>query len=124
MADLRALTAAATPGPWNADGLTLRPGTIWDTKGDDIARAWSQADANLIVAAVNALPALLDEIDRLRAVAGLAEEALAATGDHHTLPNGYCLDCQGGCIVPLARENTEAIRKAAFAKPDPFGGAS
>ena len=48
------------------------------------------------------------------------EAALTATGDHHQLPDGYCLDCGGGCILPAARENTEQLRQAAFAGPSPF----
>ena len=60
------------------------------------------------------------KIETLRIVGRTVEQALTPTGDHHTLPDGYCLDCSGGCIVPLARENTEALRRAAYAKPDPF----
>lgn len=76
---------------------------------------------------VDRLLATLDaeraKIETLRIVGRTVEQALTPTGDHHTLPDGYCLDCSGGCIVPLARENTEALRRAAYAKPDPFGGA-
>lgn len=68
MTDLRRLLAEATPRPWNADGLTLRPGTVWDEHGADLARAWLPADAALIVAAVNALPALLDVADAARTI--------------------------------------------------------
>lgn len=74
---LRALLAAATPGPWTEDdGSLYGPNdgavahiarhasmhTVMAT-GED----WSHADAALIAAAVNALPALLDELEALRA---------------------------------------------------------
>ena len=55
--DLRALLAAATPGPWDYGGA---PSEYW-------AYYLEGPDADLIIAAVNALPDLLDERDRLRA---------------------------------------------------------
>jgi hypothetical protein len=77
------------------------------------------------VADLRRLLATLDAVRAsAKAVGSMTEEALTATGDHHILPSGYCLDCAGGCILPLAEANTEAIRRAAYAKPDPFGGAS
>ncbi len=80
--NLRALLAAGTPGPWayrmggivqltdSGQGYPLdyypdsRDVITCDRDGDMIM---SDPDASLIVAAVNALPGLLDEIERLRA---------------------------------------------------------
>lgn len=80
---LRELLAAATPGPWEfvpatsyrVGGRTRQVGPIV-TAAADIAHGGGtaqfrgaptteDADAALIVAAVNALPPLLDELDRL-----------------------------------------------------------
>lgn len=60
-AKLRALADAATPGPWNrdADGVSVYIDVrfaICDASG---------ADANFIAAARTAVPALLDEIERV-----------------------------------------------------------
>ena len=88
---LRALCEAATPGPWE----TYRPaaGGLGIAHGDPrthhgcIARivAGSPADAALIVGAVNALPALLDDADAADARIAKAErerdEARAETAD-------------------------------------------
>jgi hypothetical protein len=74
---LDALAAAATPGPWLVD----RDGdVVADRDRDSMLAAYpSAADAALIVAAVNALPALVAaarERDQLRAaVLTLADEA-------------------------------------------------
>ncbi len=69
---LRDLLAQATPGPWAVhygyklphikadDGrYILEAGTVYGPR--------TKADAALIVAAMNALPSLLDEVERLRA---------------------------------------------------------
>jgi hypothetical protein len=78
---LRELLAKATPGPWVVDEDN-REGYKWNNHivnnegriafmahkpGDN--EQW-EAAAHLIVAAVNALPALLDEVERLREAAG------------------------------------------------------
>jgi hypothetical protein len=63
---LRALLAAATPGPWS-EGVHGNANVV-HFDGDDI-RAVAEADASnaaLICAAVNALPELLDEVEWLR----------------------------------------------------------
>jgi hypothetical protein len=77
--ELRRLLAAATPGPWNADGLTLRPGTVWNEHGNDLARAWLPSDAALIVAAVNALPILLGALEIIAAAPTDAPDAIGVT---------------------------------------------
>ncbi len=82
--DLRALLAKATPGPWDADGWTgtVRGAGVQFTGEHDAVWAkdesgeWtlicptglrdepqSNENAQLIVAAVNALPALLDRLE-------------------------------------------------------------
>lgn len=87
-ADLRALLAAATPGPRSVSGKDPLHGdrSYLVVDGDQgvafdgrhhLATMWggggvpAQTNAALIVAAVNALPGLLDERDRL--LADLAE---------------------------------------------------
>ena len=59
LAELRRLAEAATPGPWAA-----RYGVSWEARvcatTGSLADVNSTANAELIVAAVNALPALLD----------------------------------------------------------------
>jgi hypothetical protein len=78
-ADLRALLAAATPGPWKSAYYT-------------------NADAVLIVAAVNALPALLDRLEKLE---GLYARVVDGTKDHKK----NC-DC-GGCGALAAHDRLE-----------------
>jgi hypothetical protein len=48
-----------------------------------------------------------------------ALETLHQAG-HFPMKNGYCSRCGGQCIVPAAKANSEIIRQAAYAKPDPF----
>lgn len=97
---LRALREAATPGPWRVtpartgprgglhpafidaprngwvNGITFV--TIGDSTNDDAtAVAQMSADAALIVEAVNALPALLAEIEALRRVRDAAAADMA-----------------------------------------------
>jgi NADPH-dependent ferric siderophore reductase len=85
MEDLKKLLAAATPGPWyvghNELGDAQGPMSIWPDAnmiGAIIARCGPQQpwqgwyeqpahDAALIVAAINALPELLDRVERLEA---------------------------------------------------------
>lgn len=75
IADLREKLAGATPGPWAAldylyggfdDYGRVRIIDAADSLDDNIAESVLPADAVLVAAAVNALPALLDEIERLR----------------------------------------------------------
>lgn len=82
--ELRKLADAATPGPWSNDthlglkseGIIEGPGggavamafpfANVNTVARNGGRLFNFADADFIVAARNALPALLDELDRLR----------------------------------------------------------
>jgi len=67
---LRALLAKATQGPWthaqsvSADAITALEGDYEIEVVSDVHR---DDNAALIVAAVNALPSLCDEVERLRA---------------------------------------------------------
>ncbi|CAB4140050.1 hypothetical protein UFOVP407_14 [uncultured Caudovirales phage] len=72
MSELRELLAKATPGPWSVRQFSHDPARNLDTvKIEAVQRrvlgSLDRADGELIAAAVNALPALLDELDRLRA---------------------------------------------------------
>ena len=76
IASLRALCAAATPGPWNdrrhADGgdvfgCCAHVDTPSTQGGRSLLEGLTRADAAFIAAARTALPAALDEIERLRA---------------------------------------------------------
>ena len=71
--ELRRLLAEATPGPWNDTGIKRDDGLLgWVITGDDgndvcqTIETYKTTNASLIAAAVNALPALLDERERLR----------------------------------------------------------
>jgi hypothetical protein len=70
-ADLRALLAAATPGEWAQHQYQILQRKDMET---EIAVVADTVDCSLIVAAINALPALLD---RLELVAGIAEELMS-----------------------------------------------
>jgi hypothetical protein len=76
-AELRALLDAATPGPWEVEAS----GAEYDADDNEIESGWMRGpqmldkydyetlrltDAALIVAAVNALPELLDELEHRR----------------------------------------------------------
>jgi DNA-binding FrmR family transcriptional regulator len=61
IAELRVLLAAATPAPWSIDPVSDRYAR--DEQGHVIARL-DPPDTALVVAAINALPALLDRVER------------------------------------------------------------
>lgn len=73
--DLRALEAAATPGPWGPYADTHNPlygrvgsvARIDDPVGSPVGGGMNGSDARLIASIRNALPALLDELEALRA---------------------------------------------------------
>lgn len=87
-AELRRLLAEATPGPWHAwrhgehslykgPGVEAGAGTyICETATDGMGLG--DADAALIVAAVNALPSLLDRMAALEEANGRLMKALMA----------------------------------------------
>jgi hypothetical protein len=73
---LRRLLDSATPGPWEADRHDLY--RLLDAEGEAVVDAWSVSDVALIAALVSDAPALLDEVERLRAeVASAREEGRA-----------------------------------------------
>lgn len=78
--ELKALLAKASPLPWMSEQDQVRR----QETDSQIAKTFGvvqDRNAALIVAAVNALPDLLDEIERLRAresVGGITEKRLAA----------------------------------------------
>lgn len=59
---LRRLHAATTQGEWRAEGWSLL-----NANRDVIGTVYSQKEASFIASAHNQLPALLDEIEQLRA---------------------------------------------------------
>ena len=110
--ELRRLLAEATAGPWepvvwnyvSRDEAVERFRHMLDEHGDALPRIIvtpndeltiaiigngpaSQVNSHLIVAAVNALPALLDELDALRAVVGAARDERDDTYDSR---HGMC----------------------------------
>lgn len=100
---LRALLAAATPRPWHTDVWYGTDDGGWAAIGphctaseadgfDDAPESpsWdlAMADAALIAAAVNTLPELLDEVERLRARVNAVGRVLSENG----------CDCDCGCF--------------------------
>ena len=98
---LRAMLAKATRLPWQVSGVRRKPATLVTAlnefhaigpDGDEVALVWfdlktglSFADAKLIVAAVNALPALLDEHEKMRAALDwFAKHESSITSDIYT----------------------------------------
>ena len=80
IANLRKLLANATPGPWRqrnpSDGCGADKSIIQDGGKNgvignyfDFSKKQCQRDIALIVAAVNVLPGLLDEVETLRTIA-------------------------------------------------------
>ena len=106
IAHLRALLTAATL-PWRVDASDPEDVVVWTDSGRWIANvgAWdnddthgpaapreSAASAVLITEAVNALPNLLDELERLRAVGSL--DAAWAEAEF-ALPRGWHIELIG-----------------------------
>ena len=81
LAELRRLAEAATPGPWAA-----RYGVSWEARvcatTGSLADVDSTANAELIAAAVNALPALLDVAAERDALAAKVERVRALPAKH------------------------------------------
>ena len=82
LAELRRLLDAATPGPWRdemmqGDGVTLTAIVAGKPNPDDlrvIGSTLAHNDARVLIAAVNALPALLDAAAERDRLAGLLNE--------------------------------------------------
>ena len=81
VAELRRLAEAATPGPWEA-----RYGVSWEARvcatTGSLADVDSTANAELIAAAVNALPALLDAAAERDALAAKVERVRELPAKH------------------------------------------
>lgn len=124
---LRELLGRATPGEWRSDIDTYGdPGdiTLW-AEGENyvvnighagdhvengcvIAFDGSKANAALIAAAVNALPALLDEVERLR----LDAERYRYLMERSDSP-AICEYCEGEWL-PIQSRRIEALLDAAM----------
>lgn len=96
LAELRRLAEAATPGPWAA-----RYGVSWEARvcatTGSLADVDSTANAELIAAAVNALPGLLDAAAERDALAAKVERvrALHRPAYNDTARSPICPDCDG-----------------------------
>jgi len=106
---LRELLAKATPGPWalnDDDTISLASGekTAW--------RQAHRANCALIVAAVNALPELLNEVERLRAEMDRMREALEKISERH-VPDQPAAD--GSDEADYVRKHHTNLRRIARA---------
>lgn len=125
IADLRAMEAKATPGPWHAeidehygshpriyaDGrLIAAIGNVEVERQD-----YWEADAKMAVAARNALIPALDEIDRLRCELDEARALIAAADKGHPIHKAVerILDEHSAWIARPNDEVTKAIALAA-----------
>ena len=95
--ELRRLLAAATPGPWtqHKDYVCAPEATEHDW---NVAHfPYNREDAEFVVAAVNALPGLLDELDALQANNDeLSEDlvnAVAFMGQHKAERDAALAEC-------------------------------
>lgn len=83
LAPIKARAEAATPGPWKDDGEIIGPGfgiaQTWDKHEDDFANA--EANSEFIAHARQDIPALVAEVERLRAVISDREAARDAMED-------------------------------------------
>lgn len=84
IAELRRLAEAATKGPWTAKEPAFAPGIKARVFGPTYKgkfegqETMAVPDADFIAAARNALPELLDEVERLRARVAVLEKAKEA----------------------------------------------
>ena len=122
LAELRRLAEAATPGPWAA-----RYGVSWEARvcatTGSLADVDSTANAELIVAAVNALPILLDAAAERDALAAKVER-VRALADEWTYngefgwdggSHAYGTDCVGQALDYAAAK----LRRALDEEPQP-----
>lgn len=79
-ARLRALCAAATPGPWEA--LARSGSGQIRASGRILCGVVARADAATMASAVNALPALIDALDAAETRATTAESMAAVSRQH------------------------------------------
>lgn len=104
---LRRLLASATPRPWTTEKPSLcgEVGIRSAQRTDGVGIAWNgQADAALIVAAVNALPALLAAVEAAR-------EYVEKAGAHAAANLAAC--AARGRVSENSIDNTRAVRDRA-----------
>ena len=112
LAELRRLLDASTPGPWRDEmmqgkGVTLTAIIAGRPNPDDlrvIGSTLAHNDARVLIAAVNALPALLDAAAERDRLAGAVERVRALATEWATQPNDYDEDTEqqiedGGAIL-------------------------
>ena len=121
--ELEGLLAKATKGPWKqhlVDDTTIMAGdfeigSTWPEGGADADLDFNsptelhEANAALIVAAVNALPELIATIRRLTAEKAKAEGELAWTGEVHPATNAE----GGGAVVHVTWDQWNGLRMLA-----------
>jgi len=129
IAELRALLAKATPGPWRLYANKLRPQfgiRIVEIQGprepavvkwggfDESERSYAghKSNASLIVAAINSLPDLLDAAERLGKV-GSAGDMFAST-----MPTTVDLAAANYARKTAERERDDALALASRARED------
>lgn len=110
--ELRALCEAATKGEWFADDHDSDGNAhVWGSDGDGICKTNNPTDADanaaFIAAARTAVPALLDEVERLRAALATIERSgapggsiLARRADGHAC--GWCRGMYTPCPIATA----------------------
>ena len=101
-AELRRLLDAATPGPWRDEmmqgkGVTLTAIIAGRPNPDDlrvIGSTLAHNDARVLIAAINALPALLDAAAERDALAAKVERVRALATEWATQPTDYDEDTE------------------------------
>lgn len=113
---LRALLEAATPGPWARNKQDTRLDYI-ESDECEVAMDCYRSDAALIVEMRNSLPALLDRLDKLEAVAEANKKLLK----HANIVSYEVID---SCEDERVQELNQAIHNSevALAELEKVGG--
>ena len=119
LAELRRLLDAATPGPWRDEmmqgkGVTLTAIIAGKPNPDDlrvVGSTLAHNDARILIAAVNALPALLDAAAERDALAATVERVRALHVAYYPFRDGrgYCGICEGDEFDPYPCPTIRAI---------------
>ena len=123
LAELRRLLDASTPGPWRDEmmqgkGVTLTAIIAGRPNPDDlrvIGSTLAHNDARVLIAAVNALPALLDAAAERDRLAEAVERVRALATEWATQPTDYDEDTEQQI------EDGNAIVRALEATPETGG---